>query len=119
MASWTSGRTRVANVLVGNPDDAATLECTLTGPTLRFMRERLIALSGADFQARIDDMLVRLNQPLLVRGGATLRLRRTPAGRAGVPGRAGRFRRTCRDGQPQHLPARRLRRFPGPRAGAG
>lgn len=69
MDEWSH---RLANILVGNPDDTATLECTLTGPTLRFMRDRLIALSGADIQARIDDMPVPLNQPLLVRGGATL-----------------------------------------------
>ncbi|HTK03045.1 MAG TPA: biotin-dependent carboxyltransferase family protein [Bordetella sp.] len=63
---------RLANILVGNPEDTATLECTLTGPTLRFMHDRLIALSGADFQARVEDMPVPLNQPLLVRAGATL-----------------------------------------------
>lgn len=69
MDEWSH---RLANILVGNPDDSATLECTLTGPTLRFMRERLIALSGADMRARIDDMPAPLNQPLLVRAGATL-----------------------------------------------
>lgn len=69
MDEWSH---RLANVLVGNPEDQATLECTLTGPTLRFTRDRLIALSGADMQARIDGMPVPLDQPLLVRGGATL-----------------------------------------------
>ncbi|ARP80912.1 hypothetical protein CAL12_08700 [Bordetella genomosp. 8] len=73
MDEWSH---RVANILVGNPDDAATLECTLTGPTLRFMPggrgERLIALCGADMQASIDGMPAPLNQPLLVRAGATL-----------------------------------------------
>lgn len=69
MDEWSH---RLANILVGNPDDTATLECTLTGPTLRFMRERLIALSGADLRACIDDMPAPLNQPLLVRAGATL-----------------------------------------------
>ncbi|AOB30653.1 hypothetical protein AKI39_08035 [Bordetella sp. H567] len=69
MDEWSH---RIANILVGNPEHAATLECTLTGPTLHFQRDRLIALAGADLQARIDDMPVPLNQPLLVRGGATL-----------------------------------------------
>ncbi|OZI59742.1 biotin-dependent carboxyltransferase family protein [Bordetella genomosp. 11] len=69
MDEWSH---RLANILVGNPESFATLECTLTGPTLRFARDRLIALSGADLRARIDDIPVPLNQPLLVRGGTTL-----------------------------------------------
>jgi len=40
---------RLANLLVGNPHDAAALECTLVGPALRFEREALVALVGADF----------------------------------------------------------------------
>lgn len=40
---------RLANLLVGNPEDAAALECTLLGPTLRFEQESLVALVGADF----------------------------------------------------------------------
>lgn len=40
---------RLANVLVGNSEDAAGLECTLVGPTLRFERDVVIALVGAEF----------------------------------------------------------------------
>jgi len=40
---------RLANLLVGNPDDAAAIECTLLGPTLRFERDSLVALVGGDF----------------------------------------------------------------------
>jgi biotin-dependent carboxylase-like uncharacterized protein len=70
MDEWSH---RIANILVGNPDDSPTLECALTGPALRFTRDRLIALSGADMQASIEGLPAPLNQPLLVRGGATLR----------------------------------------------
>jgi urea carboxylase len=45
---------RLANRLVGNSEDAAGLEITLTGPTLRFACEATIALTGADFAARLD-----------------------------------------------------------------
>ncbi len=45
---------RLANRLVGNRDDAAGLEMTLTGPTLRFACEATIALTGADFSARLN-----------------------------------------------------------------
>lgn len=40
---------RLANLLVGNAEDAAAIECTLVGPTLRFERDSLAALVGAVF----------------------------------------------------------------------
>jgi len=39
----------VANLLVGNPPEAAVLELTLAGPTLRFESDRRVALTGAAF----------------------------------------------------------------------
>jgi urea carboxylase len=45
---------RLANRLVGNRGEAAGLEITLTGPTLRFAYEATIALTGADFGARLN-----------------------------------------------------------------
>lgn len=44
----------IANLLVGNPVDAATLEIALAGPTLRFEHAARIALCGAAFDAVID-----------------------------------------------------------------
>lgn len=40
---------RVANLLVGNSEDAAGLEFTLTGPELRFERDAWIAIGGGEF----------------------------------------------------------------------
>ena len=40
---------RVANLLVGNPEDTATLECTLLGPELVFSTAATIAVTGAEF----------------------------------------------------------------------
>jgi len=40
---------RLANLLVGNPEDAAAIECTLLGPTLRFDRDAVVAIAGAEF----------------------------------------------------------------------
>jgi antagonist of KipI len=42
---------RLANALVGNPEDAAALELTLVGPELHFQHETIVALTGADFVA--------------------------------------------------------------------
>ena len=36
----------IANRLVGNPDEAAVLECTMTGPTLQFDSNARIAWVG-------------------------------------------------------------------------
>lgn len=38
-----------ANLLAGNPPDAAVLEFTLTGPTLHFPGETVVALGGGEF----------------------------------------------------------------------
>lgn len=43
---------RVANWLVGNPEDAACLECRLVGPRLRFARETAVAICGARVKDR-------------------------------------------------------------------
>ena len=40
---------RLANLLVGNAEGAAAIECTLLGPTLRFEQDSLVALVGGDF----------------------------------------------------------------------
>ena len=46
---------RLANALVGNSGDAAALEITLRGPRLRFETDTLIALTGAEVDARCGD----------------------------------------------------------------
>ncbi|GAC1475303.1 MAG: biotin-dependent carboxyltransferase family protein [Candidatus Dormibacteraceae bacterium] len=45
---------RAANLLVANDDGAATLECTLNGPELVALEACLIAISGADFDPRVN-----------------------------------------------------------------
>ncbi len=59
---------RVANLLVGNDEDAAVLECTLLGPELAFSADTLVALGGVDFDG------LPAWQPRVVRAGENLRL---------------------------------------------
>ena len=66
---------RVANLLVGNPENTAALEITLQGPVLYFEQDLLVALTGADMAASINNQHVRLWRPLLVRAGSTLKFR--------------------------------------------
>lgn len=63
---------RIANALVGNAEDAATLECTVLGPELIFGCDVLIALYGAEFQAKVNGLPLPRNRPVLVSAGTTL-----------------------------------------------
>src|SRR5215472_17580726 len=69
---------RIANRLAGNKDDAAGLEITLTGPTLRFASDAMIALTGADFGAQIDGRPVPRWQAIRVKQNSTLELSSAP-----------------------------------------
>jgi antagonist of KipI len=45
---------RAANLVTGNDENAATLECTLSGPQLVALRPCLVAITGADFDPRVN-----------------------------------------------------------------
>jgi KipI family sensor histidine kinase inhibitor len=74
---------RVANLLVGNPEDAAALEFALVGPDLRFSRDTIVALGGATF-GRLPDW-----KPMRVPAGTTLKLRAAVRGCRGYLAIAG------------------------------
>ena len=65
---------RMANRLVGNPDTAAGLECTVQGPALRFNTAAVIALTGAAMAATLDGRPVAFYRAVRVKAGQTLRL---------------------------------------------
>ncbi len=71
---------RWANRIVGNSEDAAGLECTLTGPLLRFHSSTTIAITGATMTAVLDDLPVDLWKPIVVQAGQVLRLGRATSG---------------------------------------
>ena len=71
---------RLANRIVGNAAEAAGLEFTLQGPTLRFHSDALIALTGADCPATLDDATVAYWQPIEVKAGQVLKLGRAVSG---------------------------------------
>ena len=45
---------RVANILVGNDEGAALLECVFLGPELEFTTDALVAVTGAELPPKID-----------------------------------------------------------------
>jgi urea carboxylase len=65
---------RLANRILGNPEGAAALECTMMGPTLRFHCDATIALAGAHMRATLDGEAVAYLKPVHVRAGQALAL---------------------------------------------
>jgi urea carboxylase len=65
---------RFANRLVGNPESAAGLECTLVGPTLRFQTAAVVALTGADMVATLDGTTMPRFRAVKASAGSVLRL---------------------------------------------
>ncbi|PTY06972.1 urea carboxylase [Opitutaceae bacterium EW11] len=65
---------RLANQLVGNPPSAAGLEITLTGPTLRFNIDAVVALTGAEASVTLDEHPVTFWRSFRVKRGSVLKL---------------------------------------------
>jgi biotin-dependent carboxylase-like uncharacterized protein len=64
---------RVANALVGNRADAATLEVTLIGPELEFADDRVVAVTGAEFALTVDRRAALNHAAFPVAAGSRLR----------------------------------------------
>jgi urea carboxylase len=65
---------RIGNRLVGNRSDAAGLEVTLSGPTLRFLDAATIAVTGAPAPVSLDGVAVEQWRALAVPAGGELKL---------------------------------------------
>jgi antagonist of KipI len=63
---------RLANLLVGNDPNEATLEITMNGPTLRFETDALIAICGGSFRCTLNGESVSMWKPLVARSGDIL-----------------------------------------------
>lgn len=62
----------LGNRLCGNDPTAAGLEITLSGPRLRFTAPAVIAITGADLGATLDDVLVPQWRPVAAPPGSEL-----------------------------------------------
>lgn len=63
---------RLGNVLLGNPQGCAALEITMSGPTLRFNTDAVIAVTGAVIALTLNGQAQPMNQSLLIPAGSTL-----------------------------------------------
>jgi urea carboxylase len=82
---------RLANRLVGNDQNAAGIETTLSGPMLKFNSDTLICLAGAELAATLDGEPIPYWQAVSVRAGQVLKLGgvRGPGVRAYIAVRGG------------------------------
>lgn len=64
---------KVANAVVGNELHEAVIEMSFPASTFRFNKPALIALSGADFSAKLNGNSIPLHQPVRVASGSELK----------------------------------------------
>ena len=64
----------LGNRLVGNPDGAAGLECTLVGPRLELTDDRLVAVTGAEVAPTLNGAAMPAWQAVPAKAGDVLRL---------------------------------------------
>ena len=67
---------RLANRLLGNAQGAAALECTASGPTLKFNCDSAVALAGAPMEATLDGAPLAFWTVHRIKAGSVLRLGR-------------------------------------------
>ena len=65
---------KLANLILGNDESAAVLEMTLLGPTLEFLNDTYISITGADMNPMVNKKKVLLNETLLIKKGDILYL---------------------------------------------
>lgn len=63
---------KIANLLLDNPENEAVLEFTLMGPILEFTSETIIAITGGDFQPRINGKPAKMYTALYMHKGDIL-----------------------------------------------
>lgn len=71
---------KLANILAGNPQTAAVLECTMLGPVLEFLDPGIFAVSGAEVTPVLDGEELLVNTATRASRGSRLSFRTPAAG---------------------------------------
>lgn len=82
---------KLANLLLGNDESSAVLEMTLVGPTLEFMNDTYISITGADMNPSLNKQKVLQDKPLFVNKGDILYLSHSSNGMRSYLGIKGGF----------------------------
>ncbi|KMT66727.1 urea carboxylase [Catenovulum maritimum] len=65
---------RLANRLLNNSEDAAGLEITLQGPSLKFYQDCQVVVTGAEIEINLDDQVQNNHQIISIKAGQTLKI---------------------------------------------
>ncbi|NWA02337.1 urea carboxylase [Pseudomonas gingeri] len=65
---------RLGNQLLGNPESCAGLEITMSGPSLRFNADAVVAVTGATLPVLLDGVATAMNTTLAIKAGSLLSL---------------------------------------------
>ena len=109
----------IANRLVGNPDGAAGLECTIKGPRLEVRQAAVVAVTGAPMGFTVNGQEAPAWTAVRRPAGRRPRIPDGERGLPRVPGGGGRHRRPAGAGLPRDLSARPARRPRRPAAPEG
>ncbi len=104
-----------ANLLVGNPEGAAALEAVFLAPEIRFERDAIVAVCGAEMPAKVDGVEQPGWTSFAVRSGQTLSFGYLKGGARGLYRDLGRDRGAGRAGFALDLRSRRARGLRGAR----
>lgn len=67
---------KLANILIGNADDAPVLEITQAPHRFHFLKDVLVAFAGGGLQPIINETLVPLYQPVFIKEGSIIELKK-------------------------------------------
>lgn len=70
----------VANYLTGNDESSAVIEINFPAPGILFNEDALIAITGADFCAILNNTAIDLYKPLIVKKGAIIKFEKPLSG---------------------------------------
>ncbi|WP_410211655.1 urea carboxylase [Aquirhabdus sp.] len=71
---------RAANLLLGNTEGTAGLECTMSGPTLKFYTDSSVCITGAPLPVFLDDVAIPMWTAITIKAGSVLKLGRMITG---------------------------------------
>lgn len=65
---------RIGNIFLNNNENTPQIEITLKGPTLEFLEDKIIFLTGGEIEAKLNDEFIPNYKPIFVKKGSILSL---------------------------------------------
>jgi len=64
---------KIANILLGNKEDEAVLECTMMGPQIEFTETNTICITGANLNPMVDGQPIATYKAVVINAGSVLK----------------------------------------------